>query len=618
MRIRRGPGPVFQYEMILLARRWQQYAARVVFALGLMVGLVCAWYSVMDQQRAQVAGVAPARISAQLGGAFFHVLVPLELILVMLAGPALTAGTICVDRARGVLSHLMTTDLSDVEIVLEKFATRLISLLILIFAGAPVLAWASLLGGIDPNAVVAALCVITSVGLLGCALALFVAVFANKAHEVVTAVYAVWIVWLLSLPVYSGITGAWPGWLAATHPIQLAYNPYGAPGIVDWTHILIFSSTLIALSALAVLFTIRRLRRTVIEAVLKRRETGFYARVRRVEDFFGGLLPGPSLDANPVLWREWNRLRPSRVGLVVWTLFWIGYLFFLAWSIVDAMRIGVNQTSVVPTLILGTGIGFLLIAVAASTSLSEERNRGSLDVLMTTPLTTRAIVVAKWWGVFRGCLPLAAVVLLGSMFLAAAAVPEGIPAGFARTIYKTLPTPIQTRDRLIAPALTTMFVLADGAVIASLGVALATWVKRGGRAIALCVVIYLAVAIAWPIGVDIFNAVVYSSNISGTQAYYYDNQWKSNAVATLSPLGSVGSLMWITRSDFPHRGNFWIGASGVLIVKIVLALGLLELTIATFDGAMGRSTGGRDGDSIWTRPMRLHASRKVSASSARM
>ncbi|MDE2507504.1 MAG: hypothetical protein KGM43_09850, partial [Planctomycetota bacterium] len=172
MRIRRGPGPVFQYEMILLARRWQQYAARVVFALGLMVGLVCAWYSVMDRQRAQIAGVVPARLSAQLGETFFHVLVPLELILVMLAGPALTAGTICVDRARGVLAHLMTTDLSDVEIVLEKFATRLISLLILIFAGAPVLAWASLLGGIDPNAVVAALCVITSVGVLGCALAL--------------------------------------------------------------------------------------------------------------------------------------------------------------------------------------------------------------------------------------------------------------------------------------------------------------------------------------------------------------------------------------------------------------------------------------------------------------
>ncbi len=615
MRIRRGPGPVFQYEMILLARRWQQYAARVVFALGLMVGLVCAWYSVMDQQRAQVAGVAPARISAQLGEAFFHVLVPLELILVMLAGPALTAGTICVDRARGVLSHLMTTDLSDVEIVLEKFATRLISLFILVFAGAPVLAWASLLGGIDPNAVVAALCVITSVGVLGCALAFFVAVFANKAHEVVMAVYAVWIVWLLSLPVYSGITGAWPGWLAATHPIQLAYNPYGAPGIVDWTHVLIFSSTLIALSALAVLFTIRRLRRTVIEAVLKRRETGFYARVRRVEDSCGGLLPAPSLDANPVLWREWNRLRPSRVGRIVWTLFWAGYFFFFVWSIVDATRIGVNQCLILPTLLLGTGIGFLLLSVAASTSLSEERNRGSLDVLMTTPLTTRAIVVAKWLGVFRGCLPLAAMVLAGSLFLAVAAVPGGFQ--YPRTMYKTLPTLIQTRDRFIAPALTTALVLADGALIASMGVALATWVKRGGRAIAVCVVIYLAAAIVWPVGVETVISFVQTSPISDV-TYYCEHHWRSESLAAFSPLGSVASLGWITMDYFPHRGLYWIAASGVLIVKGALALGLLELTLATFNGAMGRSTGKRDGDSIWKRPIGLHASRKVSASSARM
>jgi hypothetical protein len=39
--------------------------------------------------------------------------------------------------------------------------------------------------------------------------------------------------------------------------------------------------------------------------------------------------------------------------------------------------------------------GLLMFAAVAPTALAEERQRGSLDVLMTTPLSTRAIVLGK-------------------------------------------------------------------------------------------------------------------------------------------------------------------------------------------------------------------------------
>ena len=45
-------------------------------------------------------------------------------------------------------------------------------------------------------------------------------------------------------------------------------------------------------------------------------------------------------------------------------------------------------------------IGLLLLSVSAATTLAEERDRGSLDVIMTTPLTSREIVWGKWWGTF--------------------------------------------------------------------------------------------------------------------------------------------------------------------------------------------------------------------------
>src|SRR4051794_12968212 len=55
---------------------------------------------------------------------------------------------------------------------------------------------------------------------------------------------------------------------------------------------------------------------------------------------------------------------------------------------------------------LQVGAGLLLLGVSAASSLAEERQRGSLDVLMATPLPTRAIVWGKWRGAFRAVPPL--------------------------------------------------------------------------------------------------------------------------------------------------------------------------------------------------------------------
>ena len=52
-------------------------------------------------------------------------------------------------------------------------------------------------------------------------------------------------------------------------------------------------------------------------------------------------------------------------------------------------------------------IGLLLITATAATVFAEERQRGGLDVLLATPLTTHEIVLGKWWGVFRPALFLA-------------------------------------------------------------------------------------------------------------------------------------------------------------------------------------------------------------------
>ena len=129
--------------------------------------------------------------------------------------------------------------------------------------------------------------------------------------------------------------------------------------------------------------------------------------------------------------------------------------------------------------VVQVSIGLLLLSVGAATSLAEERARGSLDVLLSTPMSTRSILAGKWWGTFRGVLWVAIWPAATTIFLAAS-------TGYWTTYIALLG-----------------LLLAYGAAITSLGLALATWVSRVGRAIALCVAIYVVSMIGWPFAVAI-------------------------------------------------------------------------------------------------------------------
>ena len=123
-----------------------------------------------------------------------------QIVLLMLAAPAATAGAICLDKQRGALTHLLVTDLSDAEIILGKLAARLVPVFGLLLGSLPIVALSMLLGGVDPRAVMGGLLISLGVAVLGCSLALTFSVWASKTHEVLLATYAVMGLWLLAIP----------------------------------------------------------------------------------------------------------------------------------------------------------------------------------------------------------------------------------------------------------------------------------------------------------------------------------------------------------------------------------------------------------------------------------
>ena len=139
MPMRLGPGPVFVYEWLTAARRWQLYALRVLFVGAILVGLAFVSYQRATRDRSVRETASLAELAAY-GEAIYLTIVGIELTLVLLAAPAATAGAVCLDKARGTLDHMLATDLSNAEIVLGKLGVRLIPVLGLIACVLPVVA----------------------------------------------------------------------------------------------------------------------------------------------------------------------------------------------------------------------------------------------------------------------------------------------------------------------------------------------------------------------------------------------------------------------------------------------------------------------------------------------
>jgi ABC-type transport system involved in multi-copper enzyme maturation permease subunit len=466
-----GLGPVFAYERIAASRRWQGYALRSCF----VAALLCALYVVRFSPRAPA--VTSLRGLAQMAESFFLAVSGTQLALVLLVAPAATAGAICFDRARGTLSHMLMTDLSDGEIVLGKLAARLVPVLGLLACLLPVMEILALLGGVDPSALLGGFAVSVGVAVLGCCLAMFFSLWVGKTHEALMGTYAVWSLWLLAGPMFdlvaSRVGPVWGKPLRTTDPFFLALAPYWWPGSVTANDYVWFLGTTVSLSILLAGVTVLRLRSVSLrEKVAKKARTVAPSRILDLWRLLYARVPwlNPTLDGNPVLWREWHRSRPSRWSLLIAAVFAGMSLFASMFVIVWPGGAGcawVNAFQV--------SIGFLLLSVAAATSLAEERARGSLDLLLTTPLTTRQIVLGKWLGAYR-MVPLLAI-------LPALVILRGAIFNNWRLCWVSL--------------LMIVYVLSVGAAITSLGIAMAISFSRLGRAVAVTVTLYVLVAAGW-------------------------------------------------------------------------------------------------------------------------
>ncbi len=564
----------------------------------MLIGLFLAWQSAVPDWSLGMSGGAVLSIDdmARAGESFFCTLTGIQLAMVMLVAPAATAGAICQDRARQIFAHLAVTDLSDAEIVLGKLCSRLAPTLGVLACALPVTALAALLGGIDLQAIVSLFTISVALAVLGSSLALALSVRAAKTHEVMVVAMGFWILWLLILPVWYGVsTTRWlmppPDWFAKTNPVLLVYAPYIRPGFVTPLDVAVFVAMVSLVSAGLIAFTISEVRRNVLEPprpVKKKRAIKHRPRRKALLHF----LPGPSLDGNPISWREWYCNRPSKMaravslGYVASALPGAAIVFY-----VHTFENNADSNYLLPLVITVTTqflFGLLVQSILAASCLADERSRGTLDAVLATPLSTRSIVWGKWIGIYRTVIWMAILPGVCSVTVACLAFPfreRFAPPGDPATGMMSL----TLLAHILAPALVICEMLAFGAAITSMGLALATWIPRFGRAVVINILIFGLIAIGWPV----FVAVFITPQLAAlrTSGWIAHDESVNFGLMALSPVAApMLALDWLVMHGESPSWTISLFALTWCALAGASAAVILWATVKTFDRCLGRST----------------------------
>ena len=385
---------------------------------------------------------------AQSGASVFTLISYGQLAAICLLTPLFMAGAIAQESDPRTWEILLTTPLTSLQIVLGNLAGRLFFAFALLLAALPLCLISRLFGGVRASSVVASLSVSACSALfLGC-VAVLLSVLRSTGKRGVFAFYAGTVLMLFASGaadlafrqrISPGSDDAHTTWLTPLNPFLTlrsaldsnAYRPWSL-GVEDasWLtrawfgHPLasMVGGSLIASMLLIAAATLRvRLVGSRAEAA-----TGGLARLLRRVSARGERAPR-RVWHNPVAWREASlRLSAPLARAARWGAFIAGVLGAVAVLLLHRTgALSLDQARLaLGAMVTSEVVLAMLVAVSASaTAVSREREDGSLDILLTTPIQPGPYLLGKLRGLIVVLWPAIAVpsitLLLGAAYVRA-------------------------------------------------------------------------------------------------------------------------------------------------------------------------------------------------------
>ena len=422
--------PVLRYELLTLGRRRRYTLLRCAYVGGLLFALWLCYLEAFGWYGRSSDTVLAAY--ARLAEYFFATFAGIQLGAILLLTPAVVAGTIAGEHERRTIDYLLTTHLTDSEIALSKFASRMLALVYQLLVGLPVLALVMLFGGIAPETLFEVFGYSALVLLATASLSLWISASSKQSRSAITTTYLVVIV-LVGLPLLglmaveimrdfhqpSAFTDAvmiWNLW----SPIFLIVNSFEPimPGHAAWHRPEYIVPLYLTASAVWLVLAVRAVRRTHGKVSIARR--WWWSRKEK---------PSRTVGRYAMLWKETicqrGVLKLGWLGRLATILLFAAAYIALGCAIwqtiqdeLDAhhwryygqsvdpfgYQIPFSETALhITSCCLSAIVGcFILLLLTARTagSATVEKEQDSWLTLLSTPFTPREIVLGKIGGAF--------------------------------------------------------------------------------------------------------------------------------------------------------------------------------------------------------------------------
>lgn len=406
-------GPIFLRELATVPRNASHYGARAAL-LGLQTVLgITVWQATVGFEYDPTLGEA-----ARFGLLLFQILVFVELLLLIFFAALSAASAVSQEKDRRTFILLLITDMRDYEIVLGKLVGSLLPIAALLLVSVPVLAMLLMLGGIAPEQVVQAGIVMLATAFAAGSLGGLVALWRERTFQAL-ALSVLFIALYLTLTQALGAVGPRfaPG--VDWELVQTHVDPFRAMRAVldpppgGWTGFAPpygFAAVMLGWCVLLNGFGIWKLRawNPSGEPIMQREgpqaDPEADMTPEELKEFRAKAHAAPGavreVGSNPILWRETQTLAYGRRPLLVKFAFGLVLALILYFAVSMVFQpAGRPAFAAAYGLVPVAVLSLLLVASQAVTSITSERDGGSLDVLLVTDVSPREFVFGKLLGV---------------------------------------------------------------------------------------------------------------------------------------------------------------------------------------------------------------------------
>ena len=375
---------------------------------------------------------------ASAGATSFAWIAYLQVGLICILSPVFMAGAIAQEANPKTWDILLTTPMSKLEIVLGNLLGRLFFVLALLFASLPLFALTQFFGGVPGKSIIASYIVSAGAAVLVGAIAISLSVSRLVGQRAVFTFYVSVVTyiattiaidaWLSSRGFGAGTAGNGVTWLTSLNPflaIRSLLSPTSYPSAdpsayaglkgfmlatpaTAWsTFSLLISVVLVGASTL-----------TVRTGGLRQVANGssgipWYRRLFKLGAADTEHRPPRNVWSNPIAWREAASRNATFTRILArWSFVGLGALTAIA--VVLMYHTGALNTAdfqfIIKSLVFTEVFLIALVAVNMSaTAVAGEREDGTLDLILTTPITPKMYLAGKLRGLVSYLLPLIAV-----------------------------------------------------------------------------------------------------------------------------------------------------------------------------------------------------------------